>query len=300
MNIDIVLRGDIRNFLPHTIKNFMRMVVDPFKENGHNTRIFTTMWYDEGDDSVQREIIGLLKPTDHKLLNKTKYYNHIGYTQWDVFLMGMDMVEQTQSEDYQTDITLFLRFDILWKQPIINWVKLDDPSWDVMVPWKEYENWWLHHNRVSDVFHIIRNKEGNFDKFREALHSKSEFNVIYRVLYQLDIPNFLTNWDESYKKLSLESGTHEVFQVGSDNFYGYWMAYKGHHLYKPMVRCGLNVTFSDEGFYDSNTYHTRSTKMTPTINKNPIYILVYPDVENCLYYHDDVKVSELVEYDVQW
>lgn len=297
MNIDIVLRGDTRHFLPHTIKNFMRMVLHPLQNDGHNTRIFTAMWFGE-DDSMEREIIEKLQPVEYKLLDKTKHYDHMGYTQWDVFMMAMDMVEESQSEDYQTDVTLFLRFDLLWKQPITNWLRLDDPSWDVMVPWKEYENWWLHHNRVSDVFHMIRNKPGNFDKFKEALHSKSEYNVIYRVLHQLDVPNFLTNWNESYRKLSLESGTHEVAQMGSSWFYGYWMSYRGHHLYKPMVRCGLNVTFSDSGFYDSNTAFTRSTKNKPTLNWNPIYILVYPDIENCKYYHDDVSVWELVDYDV--
>jgi hypothetical protein len=294
MNLDIVLRGDTRNFLPLTIKNFMKMVIDPLLLDGHDVRTFTTMWFD-GDDVMEMSIIDKLNPTQYTLLDKQLHYNRVGYTQWDVFQMGMSMVENTQQIDRQTDVTLFLRFDTLWKQPITNWLNLDG-DWDVLVPWKEYEYWWLHHNRISDVFHIIKNKNGNFDKFRNALNSRVEWKTIHRVISQLDIPCFLNDFDTSYRKLSMESGTHEVVEMESQYQYGYWMDYKGHHLYVPMVMSDLNVDFAAEGYYDSNTYNTIGTKQRPTLTNNPLYVLVYPNVENCMYRHDDVNIMDLVDY----
>lgn len=295
MNIDIVLRGDTRNFLPLTINNFRKMVIDALQNEGHDVRLFTTMWYD-GVATMEHEILSKLNPTKYTLLDKSTYYNKPGYTQWDVFQMGMDMVEKSQSAMYETDITLFLRFDTLWKQPIVNWLKLDD-EWDVLVPWREYEYWWLHHNRISDVFHIIKNKNNNFDKFREALESKVEWETIHRVMSQLDVPCFLNNFDNTYRKLSIESGTHEVVEIDSNHHYGYWSDYRGHHLYVPMITCGLNVDFATEGYYDSNTYNTIGTKQRPTLTNNPLYVLVYPNVENCMYRHDDVDIMNLVSYD---
>jgi len=32
------------------------------------------------------------------------------------------------------------------------------------------------------------------------------------------------------------------------------------------------------------------------LTNNPLYVLVYPNVENCMYRHDDVNIMDLVDY----
>jgi hypothetical protein len=292
MNIDILLRGDTRNFLPKTIINFQKMILTPLQMDGHSLRLFYVVWSDE--NSKEDEILKKLSPTDFIILDKKTQYDTPGFAQWDVFCMGLDMITHHQSQDYSSELTLVLRFDTLWKQPITNWLRPND-AWDVMVPWREYESWWNHHNRISDTFHVVRTDK--IELLKNAIHSDFEHDVVRKLMSEWDIPCFLNKYDWNYKKLSYISGMHDVNTLRGIPFMSYWLSYIGHHLYRPMVREGLNVTFATNGFYDSNTYNTIGPREQPTITNNPLYILVKPDVDNCIYYHDDVNISDLVRYD---
>ena len=292
MNIDILLRGDTRNFIPKTIINFEKMILNPLKGDGHSLRLFYVIWSDE--NSKEDDIIKSLPAQDYILLDKKTHYDTAGYAQWDVFCMGLDMVTKHQNNNYTSDLTLVLRFDTLWKQPITNWLRPFD-NWDVMIPWREYETWWAHHNRISDTFHMVRTNK--FDLLKNAIYSDFEHEVVRKLMSEWDIPCFLNKYDPTYKRLSYLNGMHDVNKLGDLRFMSYWVSYIGHHLYRPMILQGLNVTFATNGFYDSNTYNTIGPRERKTITNNPLYILVKPDVDNCIYYHGDVKVSELVEYD---
>ena len=79
MNIDLVLRGDTRNYLNKVHNNFMKMVVTPLTDAGHSVRIFTYMWYENGDTTKYDEINKKINVTDSRLYDKDVLYDIEGY-----------------------------------------------------------------------------------------------------------------------------------------------------------------------------------------------------------------------------
>ena len=283
MTIDVVLRGDTRNYLAKVHNNFIKMVKDPLTELGHNVRIFTYVWYENGDTVLQDRINKRLGVSGTRLYNKDKHYDKIGFRQWDVFCHIMEDAQ----ERGDTDLLFICRFDTIWKQPVSNWMRLDDESWDFMLPWKEYERWWKQHNRVSDTFHVIRVKEDNLQKSIDGVRSKSEWNNIRQFLNSVN--------SVERQGISPVTGIRDPYNEEDWHFKWYIDSTGSHHFYRPLKREGLNVVFSDDGYYDSNTYNTGGMfGTTPTIRKNPIYLLVHPSGA-IIYHYNDVNIGKLIE-----
>jgi len=283
MNIDLVLRGDTRNYLNKVHNNFMKMVVTPLSDAGHNVRIFTYMWYEDGDTTKYDEINQKINVTGTRLYDKEKLYDIEGYRQWDVFC---HIIEDT-IERGDSDLLFICRFDTIWKHPITNWLRVDDTSWDFMLPWKEYKKWWNSHNRVSDTFHAIRVKGQNLQKSINAIKGDTEWNFIRQFLNSVN--------SVERQSISNVTGLKEPYNLDDWHFKWYVDSTIGHHIYRPLLREGLNVVFSTDGYYDSNTYNTIGMfGTTPTLTKNPIYLLVHP-TGAIIYHHSDVKIGKLIQ-----
>ena len=283
MNIDLVLRGDTRNYLNKVHNNFMKMVVTPLTDAGYNVRIFTYMWYENGDTTKYDEINKKINVTDSRLYDKDVLYDVEGYRQWDVFC---HIIEDTIKRN-DSDLLFICRFDTIWKQPITNWLRVDDTSWDFMLPWKEYKKWWYNHNRVSDTFHAIRAKESNLQKSIDAIRGDSEWNNIRQFLNSVN--------SVERQGISNVYGDREPYNINDWHFKWYIDSTIGHHIYRPLIREGLNVVFSTDGYYDSNTYNTIGMFGTiPTLTNNPIYLLVHYSGE-IIYHHADVNIQNLIK-----
>lgn len=283
MNIDLVLRGDTRNYLNKVHNNFMKMVVTPLTDAGHSVRIFTYMWYENGDTTKYDEINKKINVTDSRLYDKDVLYDIEGYRQWDVFC---HIIEDTIKRE-DSDLLFICRFDTIWKQPITNWLRVDDTSWDFMLPWKEYKKWWYNHNRVSDTFHAIRTKESNLQKSVDAIRGDSEWNNIRQFLNSVN--------SVERQGISNVYGERDPYNIDDWHFKWYIDSTIGHHIYRPLIREGLNVVFSTDGYYDSNTYNTIGMFGTvPTLTNNPIYLLVHYSGE-IIYHHTDVNIQNLIK-----
>lgn len=286
MNVDIVLRGDTRNYLSKVHANFNKMILSPLRESGHNVRVFTYMWYENGDTTPYDEINEKIGVNDTRLYDKDTLYDIDGYRQWDVFTHILQDIEKSQSE-YTTDVLFICRFDTIWKQPITNWLRVEDESWDFMLPWKEYKRWWKQHNRVSDTFHAVRLKDDNLSKVIDSINGDSEWNNIRQFL------NSINPTDR--QDISNVTGARKPYNSSDWHFKWYVDSTVGHHIYRPLLKNGLKVVFSTNGYYDSNTYNTNGMfGTTPTLTKNPIYLLVHP-TGAIIYHHNDVKIGNLIK-----
>lgn len=283
MTIDLVLRGDTRNYLNKVHNNFMKMAVFPLREMGHTVRIFTYMWYENDDTTKYDKINDTIGVDGTKLYNKETHYDIVGFRQWDVFC---HIIEDAQSRG-DSDLLFICRFDTIWKQPISNWLKLDDETWDFMLPWREYKKWWEHHNRVSDTFHAIKVKGDNLQKSIDAIRGDSEWNNIRQFLNSVN--------SVERQEISNINGIKQPYNVNDWQFKWYVDSTIGHHIYRPLLRENMNVVFSTDGYYDSNTYNTIGMfGTTPTLTKNPIYLLVHP-TGAIIYHHNDVNIGKLIQ-----
>ena len=283
MTIDLVLRGDTRNYLNKVHNNFIKMVVSPLRDMGYTVRIFTYMWYENNDTTPYDNINSIIGVDGTKLYNKETHYDEVGFRQWDVFC---HIIEDAQTRG-DSDLLFICRFDTIWKQPITNWLRVEDDSWDFMLPWKEYEKWWKNHNRVSDTFHAIRVKDTNLQKSIDAIRGDSEWNNIRQFLNSV---NSVERQD-----ISNVYGVRVPYNIDDWHFKWYIDSTVGHHIYRPLVREGLNVVFSTGGYYDSNTYNQIGMfGTTPTLTKNPIYLLVHYSGA-IIYHHNDVNIGNLIK-----
>jgi hypothetical protein len=283
MTIDLVLRGDTRNYLNKVHNNFIKMVVSPLRDMGYTVRIFTYMWYENNDTTPYDNINNIIGVDGTKLYNKETHYDEVGFRQWDVFC---HIIEDAQTRG-DSDLLFICRFDTIWKEPITNWLRVEDESWDFMLPWKEYEKWWKNHNRVSDTFHAIRVKDTNLQKSIDAIRGDSEWNNIRQFLNSIN--------SVERQGISNVYGARVPYNIDDWHFKWYIDSTVGHHIYRPLVREGLNVVFSTDGYYDSNTYNQIGMfGTTPTLTKNPIYLLVHYSGA-IIYHHNDVNIGNLIK-----
>jgi len=283
MKIHIIFKGSLRGTWPLFKENYMAMIHEPLRLQGHKLKVSAFLWEEENNKDFKK----LMKFTEFK-----EYPLRLMEVNPYTTLKGMfdDVLDFCSENQDDSDYYIILRPDLLYKSPISVFLDLSSPvpvirrgdridesayqaekkelrvEFDILLPHKEYEIHWITHRRVGDSFYVFKSDSLVLKKIKSALRD--------------------------YDSISKSASLYQTDEV-------YIKEHLTHHWYDSLVNQGLKVDFLLPGCYDSNTYHAFTSHLgrkIRSVNKNPFFITGDKNinVHGIFYPHDDVDIDGLI------
>jgi len=150
-----------RNFM-HIGKNFRHFCYEPLKQT-FDVQFYVITW-----DSPVADVFE--KICSKTILLPIENFNQKGFEQFDLVAQGLELIPKNDDS-----IVLILRLDTIFKKPVTEWFDFTS-DFDIVVPYKETgPHYWDRYfmpwknkaseHRISDIFHFLKNRNGNLDKF---------------------------------------------------------------------------------------------------------------------------------------
>lgn len=154
-------------------KNFEKMILNPLQKR-FETEIYISSW----NSPVEQE---LQKISNNIILHSMENFDKKGYQQTNIIHNGLNLIPENKN-----DLIIILRFDLLYKKPITDWVPFNK-KFDICLPWRGSglgpKSIWKKAKIISDFFFIIKNNKNNLNKFKKTILENKKRNYELHWIY---------------------------------------------------------------------------------------------------------------------